>query len=41
MDERPAITLTRRGFRFGLPRLALRFPHLTIVLSLVMVGLGV
>lgn len=27
--------------RFSLPRLALRFPHLTIVLALVMAGLGV
>ena len=27
--------------KFSLPRLALRFPHLTLVLSLVMVGLGV
>jgi len=41
MNERPAIPPTKRGFRFSLPRLALRFPHLTIVLSLVMVGLGV
>ncbi len=29
------------GKRFSLPRLALRFPHLTIVLSLLMAGLGV
>ncbi len=27
--------------RFSLPRLALRFPHLTLVLSVLMVGLGV
>ena len=27
--------------KFSLPRLALRFPHLTLVLSLVMVVLGV
>ncbi|MEE9250874.1 MAG: efflux RND transporter permease subunit, partial [Alphaproteobacteria bacterium] len=29
------------GKRWSLPRFALRFPHLTIVLSLLMVGLGV
>lgn len=32
---------THQQKRFSLPRLALRFPHLTLVLSLLMVGLGV
>ena len=31
----------QREKRYSLPRLALRFPHLTIVLSVVMAGLGV
>ena len=31
----------KREPRFSLPRLALRFPHLTLVLSIVMVALGV
>ncbi len=34
-------TGAERQRRFSLPRLALRFPHLTLVLSIVMVGLGV
>jgi len=32
---------SERQRRFSLPRLALRFPHLTLVLSIVMVALGV
>ena len=34
-------TGAERQRRFSLPRLALRFPHLTLVLSIVMVGLGI
>ena len=39
MNEAAAPDATKR--RFSLPRLALRFPHLTLVLSVLMVGLGV
>tara|TARA_R110002110_G_scaffold412875_1_gene639456 strand:- start:716 stop:2881 length:2166 start_codon:yes stop_codon:yes gene_type:complete len=41
MDDRPETKPAERGFRFSLPRIALRFPHLTIVISLLMVALGV
>ena len=39
MNEAAAPDATKK--RFSLPRLALRFPHLTLVLSVLMVGLGI